>query len=103
MSWKPGGVGGFSDYSDFGSELDSSSFRIEDHWLDENGFHLRVPGYEGHRYSLQRSEDLKDGSWIRSGNQLTGSGRIGAPVPITLSWPATSSRMFFRVELDGAE
>ena len=44
MSWSSGGVGEFSDFSEFGSVMDSSLFRIQGLWMDEQGFHLQVPG-----------------------------------------------------------
>ena len=100
MSWTSGGIAGFSNFSDFGSEMNSSSFYLKDYWMDGVGVHFQVPGYEGHRYELQRNGSLDAGAWISSGPVQYGSGSYGSPNPIIFDWPADTSRMFFRVALD---
>lgn len=101
MSWRPGGVSGFSDYSDYGSRLDGSYFRIDDCWLADGEFHVQLPGYQGHRYSLQKNVTLSASDWVQTGSWQDGSGVFGNPHPVTFSWPIDSPRMFFRVGLDG--
>ena len=103
MSWHPRGVDALPDYSDFGSMMDSSFFHLESHWMADGQFHLQVPGYEGHQYALLRNETLTASGWMSAGPAKTGSGVHGNPSPLTFNWPADSSRMFFRVELDGDE
>jgi len=68
--------------------------------MDGVGVHFQVPGYEGHRYELQRNGSLDAGAWISSGPVQYGSGSYGSPNPIIFDWPADTSRMFFRVALD---
>ena len=103
MSWQSGGPSGLSDYSDFGSILDTGYFHLEDHWMAEGQFHMRLPGFEGHRYALQKNDSLSANGWESAGSPQYGSGTYGSPVPLTFSWPAVGPRMFFRVELDGAD
>ena len=101
MSWKSDGA--FPDYSEFGSSMGGSCFHLEDVWLDGGGIHLRVPGYEGHRYGMQRNETLDARDWIQAGAVQEGSGVPGSPVQLTFSWPVDGPRGFFRIELDGGE
>ena len=100
LSWQPGGVSGFVDYSDFGSMLDSSYFHIESNWIADGQFHIQVPGYEGHQYVLQRNETLSASGWVPAGPAQAGNGIYGNSELLTFSWPVESPRMFFRIGLD---
>ena len=64
---------------------------------------MQVPGYEGHRYAMQKNDSLVGNQWGQVGLEQYGSGTSGNPVPLTFSYPIDGPRMFFRVELDGAE
>jgi hypothetical protein len=101
LSWQPDGVSGFPDYTDFGSLLDSSHFRIENYWLGDGEFHIQVPGYQGHRYVLHKNETLSVTGWVAAGSVQDGGGVYGNPEPVTFNSPIDGSRMFFRVGLDG--
>jgi hypothetical protein len=103
MSWQSGGVSGFPDYTDFGSLLDSSYFHLEDFWLADGAFHFQVPGYQGHRYALQKNETLSASGWIPAGSAQDGGGVLGNPEAVIFSSPIEGPRMFFRVGLDGNE
>jgi hypothetical protein len=89
-----------TDYSDFGSVLDSSYFRIESQWQQDGSFHIQVPGYEGHRYSLLRTATLGQEEWVSTGPIQYGEGTLANPIPVTFVWPMDQERMFFRVEAE---
>lgn len=103
MSWHSGVSAGFGNFSNYGSTLETTEFRIQDQWMAEGKFHLRLPSFEGHRYALQINDSLSMGGWQSAGSAQYGAGTIGSPVPLTFSWPVERPRLFFRIALDGEE
>lgn len=97
MAWPSPGL---TDYSNFGDVMLGDLFHTEDAWIDEGGFHIRVPGYTGHDYTLFRSSTLSADDWQQAGSSRAGTGTVGAPDAVEFTWPADQARMFFRVGLD---
>jgi hypothetical protein len=79
-----------------GIVLDRSQVRVNSFLKSGNSFNLRITGYTGHNYQLQRSDDLS-GSWQDVGTAQPGA---GAELIFTDSDGAFAPRSFYRISVN---
>ena len=78
-----------------GIVLDRSKVRVTSFLKSGSSFTLRITGYAGHNYQLQRNDDL-DGPWQDVGTAQPGA---GAELIFTDSDGAGEPRRFYRISV----
>lgn len=91
MTWNGSLPAGFVNH---GTILDRSFVRISSANFVASSFQITMPGYSGHNYQLQYSDDLSAGSWQNAGAARSGSDAL---LTFTNGLAPDALRRFYRV------
>jgi len=79
-----------------GTILDRSAIRVTSTEISSTHLTLRVPGYEGHFYQLQGTQNFTD-PWAFIGDAIAGTGSAASPPALQFAAPLDGPAKFFRV------